>query len=79
MIEWIKLRWQRHQDRAFLKAGLHIARCTYPHINLSNRIIFTDVLRDLVGEYQMTWGDEDGVAKFYLDRINYFVLAYCQR
>lgn len=79
MIEWIKLRWQRHQDRAYLKDAFHIARCTHPHINLSNRIIFTDVLRDLVGEYQMTWGDEDGVAKFYLDRINYFVLAYCQR
>ena len=79
MIEWIKLRWQRHQDRVYLKNAFQIARCTYPNINLANRIILTDTLRDLVGEYQMTWGDEDGVAKFYLNRINYFILAYYQR
>lgn len=79
MIEWIKLRWQRHQDRVCLSNAFQIARCTYPNISLSNRIILTDTLRDLVGEYQMTWGDEDGIAKFYLNRINYFILAYYQR
>ena len=79
MIEWIKMKWQRHQDRVCLSNAFQIARCTYPNISLANRIILTDTLRDLVGEYQITWGDEDGVAKFYLNRINYFILAYYQR
>jgi hypothetical protein len=79
MIEWLKNKWQRHNDRLALKNAFQIAHCTYPNISLSNRIILTDTLRDLVGEYQMTWGDEDGVAKFYLNRINYFILAYYQR
>lgn len=76
MIEWIKLRWQRKRDRASLKCAFQIARYTYPNISLANRIILTDTLRDLVGEYQITWGNEDGVAKWYFQEINYLILAY---
>lgn len=76
MIEWIKMKWQRHRDRQYIKNAFQIARTTYPLISKANRIILTDTLRDLVGEYQMTWGTEDGVAEFYLDRVNYFILVY---
>ena len=76
MIEWLKNKWQRHNDRLAIRNAFEIARTTYPHISLANRIILTDTLRDLIGEYQMTWGTEDGVAKWYLQEINYLILAY---
>ena len=76
MIQWIKNKIQKKRDLKAIEQAFQLARHLYPTISQSKRIELRDAIRDLVDDYHMTWGSEDGVAKFYNEQLCHFEVVY---
>ena len=76
MIKWLKNKWFRHQYRKAIENAFQLARHLYPDISQEKRKELRRALNDLLDEYHFNWGAEDGVVKFYYDRLKDFEVIY---
>lgn len=76
MIKWMKNKWFRYQDRKTIESAFQLARRVYPDISQETRNALRRALNDLLDEYHFNWGVEDGIVKFYYDRLKYFEMIY---
>ena len=72
----MKNKWFRYQDRKTIESAFQLARRVYPDISQETRNALRRALNDLLDEYHFNWGVEDGIVKFYYDRLKYFEMIY---
>lgn len=76
MIKWLRNKWLRRQDRKLIESAFQLARRLYPNISQEKRNELRRALNDLLDEYHFNWGVEDGIVKFYYDRLKDFEVIY---
>lgn len=72
MIKWLKNKWLRHQDRKLLKDAFQLTRQLYNGISQENKKKLLQTLQDLIDDYHINWGVEDGVVKFYYKQLEMY-------
>lgn len=70
LIQW----FQQREDRQMLKYAFQLTRATMPKVHGETRCLLLCSMRQLLREYNETWGAQDGVAAFYNDELHRLIV-----
>ena len=70
LIQW----FQRREDRQALKYAFQLVRATMPNVHGGTRCLLLSSMRQLLREYDETWGPQDGVTAFYHDELHRLIV-----
>lgn len=66
LINWYKQR----QDQKALKYALDLTRSILPNLTANGRCLLISSVRQLIKDYDNTWGDSDGIAEFCREELH---------
>ena len=75
---WQRLkRWrEKRQHLKTIQYSFHIFRSIYPDLNKVTQHLLVKTIKDLITDYYREYGNADGVAEFYFDRLEHIVDKY---
>lgn len=66
LINWYKKR----QDRQTLKFAFELTRSILPKLSANGRCLLVSSVRQLIKDYDNTWGNSDGIAEFCREELH---------
>ncbi len=67
-------RWrEKRQHLKTIQYSFRILRSIYPDLDRVTQHLLVKAIEDLIADYGKEYGNADGVAEFYADRLNYIV------
>lgn len=69
LINWYK----KHQDQQALKYAFELTRSILPTLTVNGRCLLVSSVRQLIKDYENTWGDSDGIAEFCREELHQII------
>lgn len=70
-------RWrEKRQHLKTIQYSFHILRSIYPDLNKVTQHLLVKTIENLITDYSKEYGNTDGVAEFYFDRLEHIVNKY---
>lgn len=70
-------RWrEKRQHLKSIQYSFRILRSLYPDLDRVTQHLLVKTIEDLITDYGKEYGSADGVAEFYLDRLEHIVNKY---
>ena len=67
-------RWrEKRQHLKTIQYSFRILRSIYPNLDRVTQHLLVKTIENLITDYSKEYGNADGVAEFYADRLNYIV------
>ena len=66
LINWYKKR----QDQQALRYAFELTRSILPALTTNGRCLLVSSVRQLIKDYENTWGDSDGIAEFCREELH---------
>jgi hypothetical protein len=67
---------ERRQHLKAIQYSFQILRSLYPHLDRVTQHLLVKAIEELITDYSNEYGNTDGVAEFYFDRLEYIVNKY---
>lgn len=64
---------EKRQHLKSIQYAFRILRSLYPNLDRVTQYLLVKAIEDLITDYNKEYGNADGVAEFYTDRLNYIV------
>lgn len=62
--------YKKRQDRQTLKFAFELTRSILPKLSSNGRCVLVSSVRQLINDYDNTWGDSDGIAEFCREELH---------
>lgn len=73
MLERFKKWREKRQHLKTIQYSFRILRSLYPSLDRVTQHLLVKTIKDLITDYGKEYGNADGVAEFYSDRLEYIV------